>query len=268
MRLKSICIAVAVFIVSAVVADAQLVGQIVYSSKVWGDSPWVIHIMNANGSGRRALADGMTPSWSPDGECIVYRGRGGIWVMNRDGSGNQLLFEAKDIIDPVFSHDGRRILFNWYRDGESFIYSVDATTGGDPILLPLFPAASTDPGFHGDVTPSPDGRTVAFTYGKQSQQFTANSVGLFVANMDGSDVHLISDVGRHAYPEWSPDSSQLAFFGHRDDGEGIYVANADGTGQALLSAEWAIDWHPTWSPDSEWIAFTSTQSSKSQDIWI
>ena len=56
---------------------------------------------------------------------------------------NQLLFEAKDIIDPVFSHDGRRILFNWYRDGESFIYSVDATTGGDPILLPLFPAAST-----------------------------------------------------------------------------------------------------------------------------
>lgn len=224
--------------------------------------------MNADGSGRRALADGMTPSWSPDGECIVYRGRGGIWVMNRDGSGNQLLFEAKDIIDPVFSHDGRRILFNWYRDGESFIYSVDATTGGDPILLPLFPAGSTDPGFHGDVTPSPDGRTVAFTYGKQSQQFTANSVGLFVANMDGSDVHLISDVGRHAYPEWSPDSSQLAFFGHRDDGEGIYVANADGTGQALLSAEWAIDWHPTWSPDSEWIAFTSTRSSKSQDIWI
>ncbi len=35
MRLKSICIAVAVFIVSTVVADAQLVGQIVYSSKVW-----------------------------------------------------------------------------------------------------------------------------------------------------------------------------------------------------------------------------------------
>lgn len=258
----------AAMVVSAVAADAQLTGQIAYTSHARGDSPWVIHIMNPDGSGRRALTDGVSPSWSPDGERIVYRGRGGIWVMDRDGSANQLLFEVRGAYEPVFSHDGRKVFFNWSQDDGTFIYSIDATTGGEPVRLPLFPPDPADVAMHWDVTPSPDGQSIAFSFSRPSGFGTSNPSGLYVANIDGSDIRLVSDIGRPSYPAWSPDGNRLAFHANRDDGEGIYVASADGTDQTLLSAEWALDWSPTWSPDGGWIAFMSTQNHRSQDVYI
>ena len=46
-----------------------------------------IWVMNADGSGKLRLGEGMSPSWSPDGKQILYDGLGGISVMNADGSG-------------------------------------------------------------------------------------------------------------------------------------------------------------------------------------
>ncbi len=246
-------------------AHAEPDGQIAYTSFQQ------IHVMNPDGSGRRALTEGQTPAWSPDGERILFQrfNPSSIWVMNRDGSDIQMLFQAEGIGYPSFSHDGQRVLFHWHRDGESFIYSVDAVPGAEPQLIPLFPSNPDDATLHAEPAPSPDGRTLAFIVSRPSRYGTRNVSHLFLAGMDGSNIRLIAgEIGTHDRPAWSSDGSRLAFYSRRQDGEGIYVADSEGQNQTLLSVEWVIDWSPTWSPDNEWVAFVSNQSRVTADIFI
>lgn len=46
----------------------------------------------------------------------------------------------------------RRVFFNWAQEGERFMYSSDATTGDEPVRLPLFPSDPADAASHFDVT--------------------------------------------------------------------------------------------------------------------
>jgi Tol biopolymer transport system component len=79
-------------------------------------SPYVmkLYVMNADGSGRRELADGVDyhPAWSPDGRKIAFtkslggweRGNSEIFVVNADGSGVQRLTRRPgNDRDPVWS---------------------------------------------------------------------------------------------------------------------------------------------------------------------
>jgi TolB protein len=56
-----------------------------------GRTPSSIHVMNADGSGRRKLGARPNPdnplAWSPDGRKIAFVGDHEIWVVNADGSG-------------------------------------------------------------------------------------------------------------------------------------------------------------------------------------
>ena len=58
---------------------------------------WIV-VMNADGSGKRSLADGTGPFWSPDGRKIAFAsgrsGRSEIYVMNADGSRQRNLSRA------------------------------------------------------------------------------------------------------------------------------------------------------------------------------
>ncbi|MBT4100360.1 MAG: hypothetical protein HOM68_13785 [Gemmatimonadetes bacterium] len=92
---------------------------------------------------------------------------------------------------------------------------------------------------------------------------------IFLAGLDGSDIRLIGgEIGTHGAPAWSADGQRLAFYSRRQDGEGIYVADAQGQNQTLISVEWVIDWSPSWSPDGEWVTFVSSQSRVNYDIFI
>jgi Tol biopolymer transport system component len=55
-------------------------------------------------------------------------------------------------------------------------------------------------------------------------------------NADGSGQRSLT---RHpafdANPAWSPDGRKIAFVSNRDGGYGIYVMNADGSGQQRLA---------------------------------
>jgi Tol biopolymer transport system component len=73
---------------------------------------------------------------------------------------------------------------------------------------------------------------------------------------EGSDPHrLTRDPQAEDNPVWSPDGQRIVYT--RDlDGSGIYVINANGTGQRRLSPVPGMDTTPDWSPDGTEIVYT------------
>ncbi len=105
-----------------------------------------VHIVSADGSGRRSLADARDANWSGDGRRIVFdSNRAGYWeiyVMNVDGSDRRLLRSG---IHPNWSNGGR-IAFSWNDD----IYVMN-DDGSGLIRLPENPGSDYAPSW------SPDG---------------------------------------------------------------------------------------------------------------
>src|SRR6185437_11409617 len=81
---------------------------------------------------------------------------------------------------------------------------------------------------------------------------------IYTMDPDGSNaVRLTSNPGNYS-PAWSPDGSQIAFYGNHTGAIGIYVMTANGGNQHMIGPEGASD--PTWSPDGTKIAFRSQDS--------
>jgi len=71
---------------------------------------------------------------------------------------------------------------------------------------------------------------------------------IWTMNGDGTDQRQITTGGGKYHPAWSPDGTKIAF----EDGDGIHITNADGSGGRLF-LETGIN--PSWSPDGTRIAF-------------
>ena len=161
--------------------------------------------MNADGSSRKRLTDGNWPSWSPDGERIVYTvysasEAGRLFVMNADGSeqrwlgGSLLLQRLRGIADgeePTWSPDGEKIAFASEKDGETYTMNVD---GSGRTRL------TDTPGYdHWPPTWSPDGTRIAFT----SEDKKGSEI--YVMNSDGSGLTQLTDSpAEEFYPAWRP----------------------------------------------------------------
>lgn len=75
----------------------------------------------------RKAGDDADPAWSPDGRRIAFvRGRGGIWVMNRFGSGARKVVGVPGGPEQgvAWSPDGTRIVFAGGRPGRRQIFTV------------------------------------------------------------------------------------------------------------------------------------------------
>ena len=100
-----------------------------------------VHTMPAGGGDPRRLttdpANGMYPSWSPDGRKIAFMtwrsGRTEIFTMNADGSDQKKLVnvERGDAVDPRWSPDGSKIAFVHLPDGMNGRAAIVCTVNAD-----------------------------------------------------------------------------------------------------------------------------------------
>ena len=242
-----------------------------------------IYVVRQDGSGRRLLTrSGLSPSWSPDGQRIVFmswRDRNWeIYVMNAGGGKHRnLTRNAGPDSNPVWSPDGRRIAFGSERDGNLEIYVMNAD-GSDQRNLTRSDGVDSNPVW------SPDGRRIAFGSERRWQlgdvprergwerpakphpgrlesaawspdgqriAFISRRSGLaeiHVMNADGSDQRsLKARVHRHSGLGWSPDGTKIAY-NLSEGGAEVYVVNADGSGRKRLTRSPWANWFVGWSP--------------------
>lgn len=214
-----------------------------------------IFVMNADGTGVTMLTsnagDDSDPAWSPDGTKIAFvrdiDGRGKIFVMIADGSGQTKIVDSNDGSAPAWSPDGSRIVFAEF-DGVDFEIALVGQVDTAPQFIgKLTNNSSNDT----DPTWSPDGTKIAFTSERDQQP------DIYVMNADGTNQTRLFGSGAFDFePAWSPDGTKIAFTrlfcvaGCQTD---VWVMNADGSGATMLTAgpsfgAAAADSQPDWQP--------------------
>ena len=256
---------------------AKVAGKLVFQTAMGGP----IYTINADGSGLQRVADGMDPSWSPDGKQIAFnrwQEPRGVWVANADGSNARRVFDWSEPRWTSWSPDGQEILFSRITGGR--LEAREFCFRGFCFTFPASPhwtmgaVRPADGSFYEPTPPdsrtsrapdwSPDGSRVAF----------ADVQGVRVQNLDGSASSLITDDAKDTSPVWSPDGNELAFVHRQHDHWEIYAVGADGanlrrltTTPAKPNGEVGNSASPAWSPDGRSIAFLTDRSGQ-WEIWV
>jgi Tol biopolymer transport system component len=230
-------------------------GRIVFVCQVFKDANRdQICIMNADGSEQRRLtaddaADFNFPSWSPDGNSIIYSGYSdglyGIYETDLEGETRLLLADTFSAFAPEISPDGSQVLFTRTVGEFNAVWVMDRN-GGNPRQIfgpPQGPAWF--------AVWRPDGQRILFA---------SNSSGenqLYTMAPDGSDMQIIGDLPNiPGDSNWSPDGSTIATYAGEPWSREIYLVGADGSNlQAITSG--GNNLSPGFSPDGNWIVFTS-----------
>ena len=172
------------------------------------------------------------PQWAGPG-AVVLAGRGGA------PGGSEQTVEVLPLDDGARVAPGGAVAF---ADGGALAVADVATGAVRRLAVP-------GGGRVVNVTPSPDGRRVAFEV-----------VGghLFTVGVDGRD---LADLGWGHRPTWSPDGEWVAFMVTEDDGEAftasdLWAARADGSGRVRITqTPDRLETSPAWSPDGARIAY-------------
>lgn len=246
-----------------------ILGRIAFVSRPACDAaqPFSIYAVSVGGEpvavAKDADLDSFHPSWSPDGQRLVFvKGHGGarqeedIYTIGLDGSGEQrLTYELGDRdndFDPDWSPDGARIVYVRGQGGH-----------GNIRILNLSNQTSQERSQGGnDSSPvwSPNGQQIAFVRGQ------GNAAELYLMNADGSGQphRLTTNAVEETEPAWSPSGQRLAFKRAND----IYIMNTDGSDAHNLTPDSPrYDAHPSWSPDGKRITFFSDRAG-SNDIYV
>jgi Tol biopolymer transport system component len=202
-----------------------------------------IELLTDDSDGSTPYAN-IAPTWSPDTQRIIYiqteRGANFASTLMRlrvDGTKTKQLAHPDESqpIDPVWSPDGKWLVFRADIEGESILYRMNLS---DFTLEPL-----TDSTFglgEGPVTWSPDSQWIAVSARGE----------IFKMRADGSDVQRLTDTlyNVERFPAWSPDGNWITFTSRFNGNTGLYRMRINGSDRQMLFDRGIAEIAPNYSP--------------------
>lgn len=201
-----------------------------------------------------------------DGQIVFHSGRAGaLQLFTLDGATGQvrqLSTGGSQAYDGDWSNDCQAIAYSHEldsTDSEIYIYDINSNSsspldvGTDPSSLSWAPA----------YAPAENG--VAY----QTNPNTTMNVCIADTN-SGSANCMDPSTLNNAHPTYTPDGNTMVFASNRDGDWEIYSQAADLSSPPvqLTNNINVADFHPSVSPDGQFIAYQSTQSGGTFDIFV
>jgi Tol biopolymer transport system component len=200
------------------------------------------------------------PGLSPDGNFVVYAGRGAdpndtndLWVKAVDGDALRRLTDTPQLHEsmPAWSPDGRQVAFYATEGGASVGVFLISALGG--------PARKVT---SGGIDPSwmPDGRSLLFATNREGEER-----GIFVRSLESGTQRQLTHPSlgfRDMYPKVSPDARMLAF-GRSSGPEkktALFVMPMDGGDPVRLTDDVGVG-RFDWTPDGREILYPRQDTS-------
>ncbi|MBI5586662.1 MAG: PD40 domain-containing protein [Deltaproteobacteria bacterium] len=178
-----------------------------------------------------------------------------LYLFEAPGKPPRMLTDQPSLdYDPVFSPDGRWVVFCSERRGNPDLYALDLTKPGPARLLIDSEALEGAPSF------SPDGQRLVFV---STRDGNADIFSMPFEPLDSGTATKAINLTRHKggdfRPAFSPDGKKIAFSSDRDGyrKSDIYVMDADGSKVRRLTRLPGWNGSPAWSRDGRWIYFYS-----------
>jgi TolB protein len=187
--------------------------------------------------------------WSPDGSRFAITlsrdGNAEIYLINSaDGTIDRRLTNNRYIdTSPAFSSDGKEIAFVSNRNGSPQIFVMGAD-GSNQRQVSMIGNWNQTPAW----SPRKGVRILAYT----ARDDVSSRFDIITHDLDtGKLTRITQNQGNNEEPSWAPNGRVLAFSSSRSGAPGIYLANADGTGQqhrVYRGSGTSVDWGPAVSP--------------------
>lgn len=237
----------------AVGAKWSPTGKQIVFMRIWNagqsDESIKLYTMNADGSGLRAVNDGVSgvePNWFPDSKRIVFLTGppDALGIINANGTGFRKIpipgpSSIENLFSPVVSPDGKQIAFVRDRPDVEFgvagaVFVVRLTGQRFTRIMPWSVKSLGDL-----IDWSPDGSRIVYSAPALGSRVSGN---VFTIRADGKGpqplqqlTHTRGTTANNYANSWSPDGKKIAFERNRRGQYQIYAMNADGTGVTQIT---------------------------------
>jgi Tol biopolymer transport system component len=220
-----------------------------------------------------------SPVLSPDGSRVAFIRRrgpesGNVFLLNlyRDysaqGEPQQLTHEPCCTVNPLWTGDGRQILYLTSDQDISTLHRIPAHPGGQPETVDTIGALGSQ------LAISRQGDKLAYVSGQTDSDLWRVDLprrGSRPAEGSGTALparRVLSSSRTDAFPDISPDGKRVAFGSNRSGTFEVWIAEADGSGARQVTALGGPPaLLPRWSPDGKQIAYYANMDGN-RDVYI